>query len=505
MPVTTKIDPATGTLSIDRGNSAKQTRKVRAFHAAQSGRLYSDWITSNNKADADLYSGGRILRSRSRDLEQNNPYFENYLAQLEANVLGDVGIMVTPTPRMKSGKPDNRAAQIIAEAWEDFGKKENFTAQKLLTRAAWGRKALRSVARDGDLLVEIIRGFENPHAFAVSAWEADYLDFDDNDASAKVRMGVRRNDWGAHVGYRIQEELAGDDLWHQFGHRYAGKVREIPAETIGGWGMGSSGLLAAVYTRFTQTRGQPWAACVMHLLHMLGMYEEAALVSARVGASKLGFLIDGTADDGDGDGDYLGSSTIDGAPGTIQRIYAQPGEVDFQSWDPNDPNGSYPAFRKGMLQGIAAGLKISYNVLGSDLEGVSFSSIRQGTLTERECWKVIQRWWIETVELPVYRGWLEFQLAYGKLNNLNWLDFDRLSHVEMDGRRWDYVNPLQDAQAEVLTINNGLNSKQRANRKRGQTFAMIAKEHREDNEVSESEGVTFGEVAQPVNDEQGDE
>jgi lambda family phage portal protein len=431
---------------------------------------------------------------------------ENYFAQLEANVLGDVGIMVTPTPRMKSGKPDPKAAAIIAEAWARFGEKENFTAQRQLTRAAWSRRQLRSTARDGDSLVEIIRGFDNRDAFAVSAWEADYLDFDDNDTSAGIRMGVRRDIWGGHTGYRIQVEPTKDELWHQFGMRTGGKVREIPAEHLNRMGAGSSGILAAVFNRSSQTRGQPWAACVMHLLHMLGMYEQAALVSARIGASKLGFLIDGTAErpDGDGDGDYLGSSTIDGEPGTIQRIVALPGEVDFKSWDPNDPNGDYPAFRKGMLQGIAAGLKISYNVLGSDLEGVSFSSIRQGTLTEREIWKVTQRWWIETVELPVYRAWLAWQLMRGALGNLSFWDFDRLAHVEMDGRRWDYVNPLQDAQAEVLTINNGLNSRQRANRKRGQTFGMIAKEQREDNEIAAEEGIELGDVAKPAEPEEDD-
>lgn len=454
--------------------------------------MYSDWQTSNRKADAELYMDGRILRSRARDLERNNPYFENYLAQAEANVLGDVGIMTTPLPRMKSGKPDRKAAALISEEWARFGERDNFTASRLQTRAAWGRMLLRSVIRDGDALVEIVRGIRNRDNFAVMAWEADYLNFNDNDAAQRVRMGVRKNAWGGHQSYRVHQEIPRqDDLWGLYGDDTPGRFREVRAEALGDMMAGSSGILAAVYHRFSQTRGQPWAACVMHLLHMLGMYEEAALVSARVGASKMGFLIDGTADDADGEEDWMGNPTLDAEPGTINRIIAQPGEVDFKSWDPNDPNGDYPAFRKGMLQGIAAGLKISYNVLGSDLEGVSFSSIRQGTLTEREIWKVVQRWYIETVELPIYRGWLEWKLANGQFPGLSWLDFDRLAHVEMSGRRWDYVNPKQDVEADVIAINNGLESRQGANRDRGRTFERIAREQEEDNEVSDAAGLAF--------------
>ncbi len=49
----------------------KPSRK-RGFEAANTGRLFSDWMTQTKTADSDLRYALRAMRARSRDLCQNN-------------------------------------------------------------------------------------------------------------------------------------------------------------------------------------------------------------------------------------------------------------------------------------------------------------------------------------------------------------------------------------------------------------------------------------------------
>ena len=477
--------------------SEQPKKRRRAFAGAVSNNLTSDWHASNQSADAEIYSGICTLRARSRDLERNNPYMCRFLDDLGANVIGDTGIRVTPRPQMVSGKADVKAAKFLADEYAEFSCRDNFTANGRHSRAEWSRIGIRRTAADGDMLAELVRGYaRNKWGFAVHGWEGDYLGEHDNDADKRITMGVRRDDWGRDIGYRLGDTTRNNDVWGFFGSTYSTKVeREIEAEDPFAMKRGSTAMLLAVIHRFSQTRGWPWVACAITKLRQLEMYEEAALISARIGAAKLGFLFDATVED-EGDGDYQGSPTFNADPGSITRFAASPEEMDFKSWDPNDPNADYPAFKKGILQGIASGIGDNYNTLGSDLEGVSFSSIRQGILSERELYKIKQSWWIDWFEYPTYQAWLRWSLMAGRLGKYTALDYDRLRHVEMEGRRWDWVDPLKDVTAAEKAIQIGVSSRQAENRKRGQTFEKTAEEQKEDNEIADKKGLQFGESGQ---------
>lgn len=465
---------------------SKSPRRRRSYSGADGGRLFSDWITSNNSADAELYGSLPTLRSRCRALERENPYFARWLAELEANVLGDKGIRLTMDVRTKRGQKDRRASRLIEDAWDQFSKRGEFTACRQFDRLSWARIALRSIARDGDCLVELVRGYDrNSYSFAVQSWEADHVDCKYNEDN--IRMGVESDDWGQPTAYHVWRRHPGDNLLGYVGS--SDKRRRIVAEN-GERTSGSSALLPFVKRRFSQSRGEPWGSVAIRQLHQLGSYEEAALVSARVGASKMGFLFE-AGDEVGGADSFQQRRTMTAEPGAIEVIpVGEPGEVQFQSWDPNDPHGDMPGFVKTMLRGVASGLSASYNIISNDLEGVSFSSIRAGTLSERELWKLMQHWWIEAVEKPVFCAWLDWAVATGAIP-LPYSEINRWMAPIMEGRRWDYVNPLQDIQAIEKAIELGLTSRQRENRKRGQTFAEVVDEVAEDNALAESQGVAF--------------
>lgn len=118
----------------------------------------------------------------------------------------------------------------------------------------------------------------------------------------------------------------------------------------------------------------------------------------RTSANKMGFIQwrDGHGPEFDEDEDEI---QIESQAGEVPVL---PESAEFKEWSPNYPTGEFLPFHKAMLRSMAAGMGVLYNNLASDLEGVTFSSIRQGTLDEREHWKELQQWLIESLVEPIY-------------------------------------------------------------------------------------------------------
>jgi lambda family phage portal protein len=144
-------------------------------------------------------------------------------------------------------------------------------------------------------------------------------------------------------------------------------------------------------------------------------------------------------------------------PGVFQIL---PKGFDFKDYDPKHPTANYRDFVKTQLREVAAGLRLSYNDFANDLEGVNFSSIRGGVLAERDSWMVQQAWWIEHLCKPVFAEWLQFALISGQLGNLPMTKYDKFHADSWLPRRWQWVDPLKDAEACKLMRAQGWKSDQ---------------------------------------------
>jgi lambda family phage portal protein len=182
---------------------------------------------------------------------------------------------------------------------------------------------------------------------------------------------------------------------------------------------------------------------------MLAGYEEAELVAARVSASKMGFFV---SPDGAG---YSGVDVQDGAqvmeadPGTFEQL---PSGMDVRMFDPNHPVSAFASFEKAILRGIASGLDISYNTLANDLEDVNFSSIRHGSLEDRDSWKLLQNWVIEHFCDKVFEQWLLMSMTKGTVN-LPISEFERYNKPVWKARGWSWVDPLKENHANQIALN----------------------------------------------------
>lgn len=452
-------------------------RKGRRYGAARVNRLTSDWTSSTTSANAEIKGDLKILRARSRQLERDNDYVRRWLKVLENNVLGADGVKLQAKAKDSNGQYDEEANRIIEEAWREWGNPENCT---VTGRQSWRdvqRIILRSVARDGSIIVRLVRNYKkSAHRFSLQLIEADLLDHEYNATlknGSKIVMGVEVDSMerpqAFHLHASHDAERAGS----------AHKRQRVPAEEI---------IYCYMPERAHQAVGVPWLTSAMTRLNMLDGYEEAELTAARVSACKMGFYTRNDAGEGYvGDTDEAGNLIAEAEAGQFEEL---PNGVNFQAFDPTHPSGNYAPFIKAALRGIASGLNISYNTLANDLEGVNYSSIRAGLLEEREEWKTIQSWLIDHVINRVFFEWLEMAMLSGQLS-LPAAKIDKFSAVEWRGRRWPWVDPLKDVQASILSVNNGFKSRRRIVAESGGDIEDTMAEIAEDKVLAQGKGLSF--------------
>jgi len=133
---------------------------------------------------------------------------------------------------------------------------------------------------------------------------------------------------------------------------------------------------------------------------------------------------------------------------TVVEPKAVPGYVDYGKWE---------------LHLIAAGMGVMYEMLTGDVRETTFSSARFGaqeyrTQTEAERWinvmpgaeeKIMRALWDAARDAGIVRT-VDYEFAYGV-------------------PKWQYVNPVQDVEADIKEIANMLGSPSEKIRARGYT------------------------------------
>jgi lambda family phage portal protein len=429
------------------------------YPAADVSRITYDWPTQITSPTAVLRSSLTAMRSRSRQLAIGNDYARRFLSMVSNNIVGPDGIALQCKAKWPDGRLDNQANDIIEDAYYDWGEKGNYEVTGMLSMIEADRTGIQSDARDGEFLIRFIEGFDNKWGFALQFYEVDHLDESLNVSRLpngnQIRMGVEIDRWFRPVAYHLLTDHPGDSVWMYNRRQYI----RLEARDV---------LHPFIRDRFNQPRGVPWMHSAMTRLQNIGAYEESAIMAARIGASKMGFYeLDDFADAGAATGTNPAATTTDEQGRPISEV--EPGlmeqlpkgwKVNFADW--KYPDGEFAPFMKASLRGIASGLLVSYNALASDLEGVNFSSIRAGVLEERDCWKILQAWWIENVKKPVYRRWLRWQLLNNRLGPmmkpLPVSKLDKFLDVKWQPRTWPWVDPETDNNAKVIALKNKLTS-----------------------------------------------
>lgn len=502
----------------------------RSYAAAQFDRLTEDWQSPLTTGDAEMRTRLRTLRGRARELERNEPYSRRFLSRLEDNIYDHHGITFNSLAGAWKKGPNQKLAYVIDEldagviesAYAEWKKNPFVSGDMSLNEG--GRLALRSTARDGDMLVKwVVDPSMNEFGFGLQLLEADICDDMRNEVIrtpmngngdrvlGEIRMGVQVNGVMKPEGYWILKAHPGDQMWWNTD----GYVSEFhKADQF---------IHPFKKTRITQVRDVTWLCGIMRDLKMLDGYDEAAIVAARTGAAKMGFITrdygepgdpytgpraganaqgDGNGGvDGDGFATDAGDLRMDAEPGLIEDFSQMPG-LKFDKWDPAYPHEQYDQFMKVRLRRIGAGLDMSYYAIANDLTEVNFSSIRAGLLEDREHFKSLQTWWIYHFEAPIFLKWLQISLANGAIKDpitgtaLPFSKLKKFSNHKFHPRRWGWVDPQKDIAAAVIAIDNRLKTRDEVIQDHSQkTFKEVVAEHAREQELANDAGVELPPVA----------
>jgi lambda family phage portal protein len=460
------------------------------FKAAALNRLTMDWAVSILSADQELFNDLRRLRGRSRSLAKNNHYAAKFLRQVEKNVIGECGITMQAKVKMLRGdKLNDKVNEAIEEAWCDWGG-EFCTVDGKLSWAGAQRFFIRNVAMDGEVFLRKVPLPGNPHLYSLQFIDPDQVDptfFIQRIGNGnEIRMGIEVDQYMRAVAYWI---------WNRHPSEFTSSPNQrirIPAEEM---------VHSFIPLRVNQTRGIPWMTPAMIEMNMLVGYKEAEVVAARIAASKMGFFTSQTGTEYTGDSNLsinsedanltpgMGPQLMNAEPGSFESL---PAGVDFKPWDPQHPNSSYDAFCKGALRGIASGLDVAYHALGNDLEGVNFSSIRAGLLDERDTWKLLQKWTIDSLCKPVFKSWMPNSVLGGALSVDPANVPQYIKSAVWHPRGWDWVDPLKDVQASTLMVQNGFSTYTAELGKQGMDFEETMRQRKAEQGLIKELGLVLG-------------
>lgn len=434
---------------LNRSEKPKQVKYkslFRNYGGANSGRLFGDFVASSFSADSELKNALPVLRNRSRDLARNNEYAKRFLNLIKTNVVGEKGFNTQVRARNPDMGLDVAGNQIIENAFAEWGRLGNADVTGRLSWLDCQRVVAETLARDGEVFIKKIRNRQYANGFTLQFVEADLVDDQKNGRNEKngnqIRMGVELDDFHRPVAYYVLTAHPNDSFLRTPQSRQ--HVR-VPASEM---------IHVFMPVRTHQTRGEPFMAPAITGLKMLDGFAEASLVAARAAASKFAVLTTPTGEDFVGDDETEDDVPIvDFEPASIFQL---PEGQDLKLIDPNHPTTTFDEFQKAILRGIASGLNVSYTSLSNDLTGVSYSSIRQGTIEERDHFKMLQSFMIQHFCEPVFRAWLETTMTVGDVP-IPIDKFDKFANgVVFRGRGFAWVDPQREINANITAVSNGI-------------------------------------------------
>lgn len=473
---------------------------VRAFVAAEVNAILSPWKYDGGFSNTEVATALSTMRNHSRDMQKNSELYARWLGLFVANVVGDVGFTFIPKPVTKIGETDvdTKNAYFLKYhfwKWATNPKFSDVTGRK--TFAAIARLIAENWARDGEGIIYVDTHAQNPYGIALRVIRPDALDENMNQetvagtSNRAIRNGVEIDKNTLRPTAYYFKTSAEDSASYSFNG--SGYMR-IEADKV-----------IHVFTQHDecQTRGIPLGHAVLRKLKMLDEYNFAEICAARDEANTVGYYHAPAGRESEIarlNEDKDSSTYLCQKSEPLQRYVLPPG-WEFETKTPQHPNRELVAFKNSMIRDIACGLNLEYANFSNDWAGVSFSSVRVGTLAERDYWRVQQMQMIEQFATPIFYIWLKSFLGLAASGTLKAADFDRLSEHEFRGRRWDWVDPMKDINASILAVQHGWKTNEQVAADYGGDYYDNLKDLEAEKKAAEDAGLAPpAQIPEPIKD-----
>lgn len=414
--------------------------KQRSFTAADFNRL-SKFAYSSGTINADITSDLFRVVMRSRQLAKNNDNVTSYLNLMQRNIIGESGFRLQCRAKGERGSEINAA---IEQLWSEYN--SAIAGAVTLDGQQSGREfdilVLRTLLIDGEVFIRIVPDSSSRFGQRYEVIDTLNVDHDYNVPNLPngefIRCGIKLDRNWRPISYFVRDNVL--DTTYRTGERV-----EYPA-----------GEIIHLYRKYfpNQVRGITPLAATVEAVNQLESYKEAELVAARMHACNMGFYVKTSAggdwDDSeiDKDGNWITSMS----PG---QIGFAPDGYDIKQLTNSHPQGNFGSFVKSICRGVFASLGISYNKGASDYESVNYSSLREAALEDRESWRDLQAFLIESWKDRQFDGFLRGMILAGT-GDLQASLLGEYSKHKFFGRSWDWVDPQKDIQAISSSIALGL-------------------------------------------------
>lgn len=438
---------------------------IGGFDAGQHHRRLRGFRATRAHVNALIAASGPDITARARWLVRNNGYAVNAVESWAANTAGD-GIK----PISKIADADRKEeVQRLWLAWTDEA-----DAEALTDFYGLQRRAAREVFIAGEVFFRIRpRRVEDRLTvpLQLQMLPAEMLPLEQTGLAATgnaIRQGIEFDRIGRRVAYHFLRRHPGDST----DPGLVGEVVRVPASEV---------IHVIDPVEGGQLRGVSKLAPAIVKLFLLDQYDDAELDRKKVAAMYAMFVTSPAPENPLAPPeDELDMAGYEISPGQIVRL--DPGE-DVTVGQPADSGATYEPFQYRTLLQISAALGIPYPYLANDMVKGNFSNSRLALIEFRRrvsAWQHSVMVW--QLCRPVYARWMDAAVLSGALTLPGYeADRTRLLTADWLPTKWDWVDPLKDANAEIAQIEAGLKSRTQAIAERGydaeQVDHEIAAEH----------------------------
>jgi len=463
---------------------------VGGFEAAQGNRRLRRFIPSRLHLNTLLMGAGADITARARYLVRNNGYAANAAESWTGNA---VGTGFNPSSRITNARVNARMAALWLR-WTDVADAEGLTDFGGLQR-----RAAREMFITGETFL-VFRpqpasaGLEVP--LQLQLLPTEMLPMNKNEILGNgntIRCGIEFNPKGQRVAYHFYRRHPGDltvpDLTME-------TVRIPAVDVIHLYDAADAG----------QLRGVSRLAPAIVKLFLLDQYDDAELDRKKV-AAMYAMFITSPAPPPESALKKDDDRVLDVQPGQIVEL--APGE-QMQTSTPADVGQTYEPFEYRTILQISAATGVPYAYVSGDMLKANYSNSRMALLEFRrrvEAWQHAVMVW--QMCRKVWERWVDMAVLSGALT-LRGYEAKRFEYLACDWRppKWDWVDPLKDARAEIELINAGLKSRSQSIAERGEDSVQVDMQIAADRQREAKLGISFAPVnaQQPIQqDENPDE
>lgn len=168
-------------------------------------------------------------------------------------------------------------------------------------------------------------------------------------------------------------------------------------------------------------------------------------------------------------------------------IEALPAGVDLGQLSSNHPNNGFTEANKMLYKNLGAALGIPYSTLLLDLSDTNYSSMRSGEIFKRPLFRKLSLLLINKVLTVIFENFIN------NFINDNKADFPKLNNSYAVYKapnfplpKFSYINPLDDIEADIKALDNGLRNWSDVIGEQGMDFEDFLKQKKLDDDLMTS-------------------